>query len=212
MKLQNFGLKSHVIKGCLGMAGGVLLVFGCASRRTESPPAAPAAAPIARSSEYDSRYRYPLVSPGTQFAELPPAVQRTIRAETGSSQIFDIQKGTNSEGGMVYRVIFENEAVLPPLYVAPNGSLLHPDLSLSKVAPQEVVTTKTSGPSELVTVQDLPTQVIKAIQGQAPDAEISTITKETRGGQVVYVVTFKHRMHAPLQLGPDGTILRDSGQ
>ena len=212
MKLHDWRRKSQPLKGVFWMSAAALLFCGCLKHHAEPPPSARAGVAIETSSDYDSRYRYPLVSPGTQFAELPPAVQRTIRAETGGAQIFDIQKGTNSEGGMVYRVIFENDIVLPPLFIAPNGSLLHPDLTISKTPPTEIVASKTLGPTERVSVQDLPPAVVKAIQGQAPDAEIGTITKETQGNQVVYIVTFKDRMHGPLRLGPDGTVLHDSSR
>lgn len=162
-----------------------------------------------------SAYRYPLKSPGTQFAELPPAVQRTIRAETGGTLIADIQKNGTDNDRMVYRVIFENQERFAPLYIAPDGSVLNPDLTVVIAAPHEAVATKTAGPSERLTLEDLPPQVVKAMQGQAPDAEVDTVVRETRGEkktrseQVIYHITFKDRKHPPLDLGPDGTILHE---
>jgi hypothetical protein len=160
--------------------------------------------------ELMTSYHYPLISPGTQFAGLPPAVQRTIRAETGGARIADIEKDTSTEQ-VVYRIYFENSALFPPLYVAPDGSVLNPDLTVAVAAPHEAVATKTVGLADRVTLQDLPPPVVKAIQSQAPDAEVSTITREIRGDKVVYVVTFKDRMHPPLYLASDGTVLRDAG-
>src|SRR5579864_5638427 len=41
---------------------------------------------------YSRIYGQPLVSPGTKFAALPPAIQHTIRAEAGQAEIADINK------------------------------------------------------------------------------------------------------------------------
>jgi hypothetical protein len=162
-----------------------------------------------KTSEAMVRYDVPLKSPGTQFAELPPAVQRTIRAETGGVPILDIQKNSNNDQ-VVYRVLFQNALLFPPLYIAADGSVLNPDLTVAIAAPHEVVATKTAGPIEQIPLQDLPPQVIKAIQAQAPDAEVSHIERETQGDKVVYSVTFKDRNHPRLYLAPDGTVLGES--
>lgn len=178
----------------------VTLAAGCRGPHRETPP------------EFAFGYHYPLKSPGTQFAELPPAVQRTIRAETGGTLIADIQKSETGSDRPFYRVIFENQVRFPPLYVAPDGSVLNPDLTIAISAPHEVVASRTAGASERLTLEDLPPQVVKAIQGQAPDAEVDTVTRETRGERgerVVYDVTFKDRKHPTLYLGPDGTILHE---
>lgn len=160
-------------------------------------------------SEFAYGYHYPLKSPGTQFAELPPAVQRSIRAETGGTLIADIQKTELGGDRPVYRVIFENQYRFPPLYIASDGSVLNSDLTIAISAPHEVVAARTAGPLERLTVEDLPPQVVKSIQGQAPDAEVDIVTRETKGERVVYLVTFKDRKHPTLYLGPDGTILRE---
>jgi hypothetical protein len=160
--------------------------------------------------ELYTSYHYPLMSPGAQFAELPPSVQRTIRAQTGGAPIANIEKDTRKEQ-VVYRIYFENPASYPTLYVAPDGSVLNPDLTVAIAAPHEVVATKTAGLADRITLQDLPPSVLKAIQSQAPDAEVSTITRETHGDKVVYVVTFKDRMHATMYLASDGTLLHEGG-
>src|SRR5215831_2710544 len=76
--------------------------------------------------EYDT----PLNSPGAQFAALPAAVQNTIRTEVGAAEIDDIIKDTSS-GHPVYKAFFENDEVYPPLYIAPDGSVLNPDLTVA---------------------------------------------------------------------------------
>jgi len=140
---------------------------------------------------------------------LPPAVQHTIRAETGSEDIEDILKDTNSIPP-IYRVFFVNRAAFPPLYIRTDGSLLNPDLSVAIGAGQDRFGILTGGPSVGVSLNDLPPTVLTVVQNQAPDAEIDTITKETRGDQTFYTVSFKGRRHADLVVASDGTIVPDT--
>jgi hypothetical protein len=196
---QSQSLVVSSIGACLGLVGVAILFTGCA----EHQPYA-AQKPV-------ERYHYRLMSPGTEFAELPPAVQRTIRAETGGAQIANIEKGSNTDL-TVYKVLFVNAAQFPPLYVAQDGSLLNPDLTVAIPAPHELAASKTVGPIKRVTVQDLPPEVVKAIQAAAPDAEVSTIVRETERDKVVYVVTFKDQKHPALFVAPDGTLLGETSR
>src|SRR5882724_6067414 len=152
-------LKAANVKTLLFIGALAVVSAGCGTPQSET-------------SEAMVRYDVPLMSPGTQFAELPPAIQRTIRAETGGVPIRDIQKNSNNDQ-VVYRVLFQNALLFPPLYIAADGSVLNPDLTVAIAAPHEVVATKTAGPIDRIPFQDLPPQVIKAIQAQAPDAEVS---------------------------------------
>ena len=77
-------------------------------------------------SEYAQRYNYSLVSPGAQFGELPPAVRRTVLAETGSAQLSGVVRDTSS-GRLKYIIFFQEHYLYPPLHVAPDGSVLRPD-------------------------------------------------------------------------------------
>src|SRR5689334_972003 len=162
------------LRAVLCLAGLAVLSAGCEANRPDT-----GLQPVVR-------YNYPLMSPGTQFGECPPAVQRTIRAETGGAQIEDIEKGSN-DYLTVYKVRFVNSALFPPLYVASDGSILNPDLSVAIPAPHETAAIKTAGPVERVTLPDLPPQVVKTIQAQVPDAELSSIVRETERDKVVYV-------------------------
>jgi hypothetical protein len=65
----------------LWICATALAVTGCAGRQDlatavyDPPPSGP--------------YSLPLISPGTKFAALPPAVQHSIRAQTSGAQIED---------------------------------------------------------------------------------------------------------------------------
>ena len=159
--------------------------------------------------EYRDIYYRPLLSPGAQFAALPPAVQNTIRAEVGGTELFEVFKDTSS-GPAVYRIDFENPDLFPPMYIAADGSLLDPDLNVVIAAPKPAMRVVAGGPVTL-SLNDLPPAVVKVIQHAAPDAEIASITKETKGDQTTYVVSFKDHAHPVLYIGTDGTLLPAPG-
>jgi hypothetical protein len=158
-----------------------------------------------RDTERVRHYDKPLISPGTEFASLPPAVQNTIRAETGSADIADVTKDYVA-GRLVYRVRFEHEDLFPQLNIAPDGSLLNSNLTVAIGAAQDKANIIAGGPVTSITLSDLPPAVVKAIQRQAPDAQVDTITKEVQRDQTTYLVTFKDRMHAAMRLASDGTV------
>jgi hypothetical protein len=187
----------------LGLVPGLVgLLTGCVSERPR----------VAKADlDYQESYQYPLISPGAQFAALPPAVQNSIRAEVGSSDIDRVVKGTTGNR-IVYVIYFENKDLFPPLYIAPDGTVLNPDLSVAVGAPRDTVGMLTGGPVTGVTLSDLPPNVVKAIQQRAPDAEIDYISKETHGDQTIYVVAFKNHARLTLHLAQDGTLLKDTAR
>src|SRR5438094_597506 len=105
------------------IALGIAFCAGCASHRDS------------QRARNETPYRGPLVSPGGQFGLLPPAVQNTVRAETGSAEIKDVAKKTVGDR-TVYEVQFLNEELYPPILVARDGSLLNPDLTVAAGAPR----------------------------------------------------------------------------
>src|SRR5437868_660099 len=60
-------------------------------------------------------YHAPLTSMGARFGALPAAVQNTIRAETGSAEMSDIDKEMRSVG-IVYKITYVNDDLYPPLF------------------------------------------------------------------------------------------------
>ena len=146
-------------------------------------------------------YIKPLLSPGSIFATLPPPVQNTVRAEAGTAEIFDSIKDTSS-GKPVYKIYFQNHEVFPPLYVAADGSVLNPDLSLAVAAPQ---TSRTG-----LKLSELPPEVLKVAHDRAPNSDIASISKEKWGDRVVYIISFKDETHHPrLYVAADGTIFNE---
>ena len=164
---------------------------------------------VHRVAEYGERYHNPLLSPGAQFAALPPAVQRTVRAEAGAGDIDDIIKETDS-GRTVYRIYFHNRRVYPTMFVAPDGTLLNPDLSVAVGAAETSVGVLTGGPVTGITLSDLPPQVVKTIQERAPDAEVAYINKDTHGDKTEYLVVFKDQLHPALRIAANGSVVSES--
>jgi hypothetical protein len=139
------------------------------------------------------------------------SVQNSIRAETGGADLDRVVKGS-TDNRLVYVIYFRDKALLPPLYVAPDGTVLNPDLSVAVNAPRNSVGTLTGGPVTGLTLSDLPPKVVETIQQLAPDAEIDFISKQTRGDQTTYLVTFKNRARPTLHLAQDGSVLKEASR
>ncbi|HHY84424.1 MAG TPA: hypothetical protein GYA07_02630 [Verrucomicrobia bacterium] len=154
-------------------------------------------------------YKRPLSSPGAKLGGLPPAVQQTIRAQTGSAQIRDIDKLEHT-GRTAYRVMYDDELRFPPLYVAPDGSVLYPDFSVAVGAGEDDFGVMTGGAARGIPIGDLPVNVLKAIQREAPTAEIDVVNRITSGESTYYEVTFKGRdPRSRLLLSESGAVLQE---
>jgi hypothetical protein len=165
-----------------------LLLAGCETADT------------AQNAAHQTPYHKPLTSPGAKFGALPPTVQLTVLAEVGPEEIVDAVRDTSS-GRVVYKVYFRDSEIFPPLFVAPDGSVLNPDLTVAVSAAH----------GTRVKPADVPASVKKAIPERAPTAEVAYINKETWGGRTVYVVSFKDPAHNPKMLfGEDGSVLDET--
>ena len=152
--------------------------------------------------EPSTPYVKPLLSPGAQFGALPPPVQNTVRAEVGTAEVADITKDTSS-GKAVYKIFFKSHEIYPPLYIAADGSVLNPDLSLAVVAPD----TNRTG----LKLSELPPDALRVVHDRAPSFEIASIKRETWGDRVVYIVSFKDETtHPKLYVASDGTVFSES--
>ena len=186
------------------------VLVGCAHHHYSEvdKPKSAVVASSASAAHYKSIYGYPLSSPGGKFTGLPPAVQNTVRAQSGAAELYDVVKDSNS-GKTVYKIYFKNWELYPTLYVAPDGSVLNPDLTIAVAAPADYIGIATTGPIVGIKPGDLPPAVMKSIQEHAPTKEISVINKETWNDKEVFIVTFKDPAHNPsLYVYSDGTVIR----
>ncbi|MEI6783863.1 MAG: hypothetical protein WCQ21_23470 [Verrucomicrobiota bacterium] len=165
-----------------------VLLAGCA---TPEKPQVPS---------HETPYHKPLTSPGAKFGGLPMVVQLTVLAQVGPEEVEDAVRDTSS-GRVVYKIYFRDHEVFPPLYVAPDGSVLNPDLTIAVNAVQ----------GTRVKSADVPAKVMKAIPTRAPVSDVAYVNRESWGGQIVYVVTFKDQAHNPkLLIGEDGAFLDEN--
>jgi len=178
------------------IALAVAFCSGCASQRnnkklTESP------------------YRQPLVSPGVQFSSLPPTVQNAVRAETGSADIEEVAK-TNVSDRTVYVIRFQNPELYPPLYVAQDGAILKPDLTVAVGAPRDNSGVLTGAAAGGLKFEDLPARAAIVVRSYSPPDQIASIDRQMWGNQTVYIVSFKDEVgHPKLYLASDGTVLKE---
>ena len=146
-----------------------------------------------------------MLSPGAQFAALPPYVQNTVRAQAGIAQ-FDRVITDQTPTSTVYKIYFQNSGSYPPLYVSANGDVLNPDYSIAVPA----VHAAQSGPVKL---GDLPEEVVRIVQQQAAHSEISDIEKQPWGDRSVFVFTFKgDHPSSRLYVRSDGLVLKEGSK
>jgi hypothetical protein len=142
---------------------------------------------------------------GSKFLNLPLCVQNTVRAEVGTAEVADISRETTNSQ-IFYKVSFRKQKLYPPLYIAPDGSVLNPDLTLAVSSARDGVNVvnKVSG----LKLGDLPPEITRTVEKQVPDGEVDVVAKETQGDKVVYIVSFKDlTRHPPVRIAPDGSLV-----
>jgi hypothetical protein len=173
------------------------LLAGCASHR-----------PVEVVEIEPTPYTYPFVSPGAKFAALPPPVQLAIRAQSGTAELRDIARFT-SGGQPVYKVWFVKDDIYPPLYLASDGSVLNPDLSVAVGASSDSFSVVTGSGASDLRLQDLmPPAVLKALQQRAPISEVAHLSKQPWGQGTLYGISFKNpHLYPQLYITSDGTVI-----
>lgn len=153
-------------------------------------------------------YHQPLISPGGEFAMLPPAVQNSVRSQAGMAEIAHIAKTSDSPVG-IYEVYFRNPELYPTLYLASDGSVLNPDMTVSVGASADTIAASTGSVASGVKMDDLPPAVITSIRHEAPTAEVDSIHRVTSDSATLYEVTFKDSAHHhPLLFHDNGRLVQ----
>jgi hypothetical protein len=155
------------------------------------------------SEEPITTYQNPLTSPGGEFATLPPAVQNSVRAQSGMAEIVSVNK---EAAPGIYEIRFRNPDIYPPLYLASDGSVLTSNLTVAVGASEDTIAASTGSEASGLKTDDLPPNVVLTIRHQAPTAEVESISRITSEGDVFYHVTFKDPVHHPKLL------IRDNGK
>ena len=140
-----------------------------------------------------------------KFNELPPAVQKTVRAQAPNGEIANVTQKTQN-GLQVYEVEFRNEGGNSKVIVAADGTLVGSDMPKPAGAVQRLLT-----PTGAVGTpfSALPEVVQKTIKTQAPDAPIADISRHEENGRTIYEVEFKDKGQNPtIKVADDGTLVR----
>jgi len=141
-----------------------------------------------------------------KFNELPPAVQKTVRAQAPNGEIADVSKKT--ENGMdVYEIQFREPGTNPKIVVGADGKLLNTDMA-RPAGPVERALTPTGATGTKFSA--LPEKAQKTIKEKAPDAQITNISRQDKDGRVIYEVEFKDTGKNPtIRVADDGTLVQD---
>src|SRR5579859_3110454 len=120
-----------------------------------------------------------------KFNELPPAVQKTVRAQAPNAEIADVSQKTEN-GTQVYEVQFRNDgSANSKVLVAADGTLVGTDLPKPAGAIQKILTPTGAVGTPL---SALPEAVQRTIKSQAPDAPIDHISRHQSNGRTIYEV------------------------
>jgi uncharacterized membrane protein YkoI len=141
-----------------------------------------------------------------KFNELPPAVQKTVRAQAPNAEIADVTQ-KNENGLQVYEVEFRNpNGPNSKVLVAADGTLVGSDLPKPAGALQRALTPTGAVGTPL---SALPEVAQKTIKTAAPNAPIDKITRHDDNGRIIYEVEFKEPGKNPtVKVAEDGTLVQ----
>lgn len=141
-----------------------------------------------------------------KFNELPPAVQKTVRAQSPNAEIASVSQKTEN-GSQVYQVEFRNEnGSNSKVLVAADGTLVGSDLPKQPGMIQKALTPTGAVGTPL---SALPEAVQKTVKEQAPNAPIADISREQDNGRTVYKVEFRDQGKNPtIKVAEDGTLVQ----
>lgn len=141
-----------------------------------------------------------------KFNELPPAVQKTVRAQAPQAEIADVVQKTEN-GADVYEIQFREPGRNPKVVVAADGHLLTTDFAKPAGKIERMLTPTGATGTKF---SSLPEAVQKTIQSTAPGAEISNISRHDSDGRVIYEIEFAERGKNPsIRVAEDGTLVQD---
>jgi hypothetical protein len=139
------------------------------------------------------------------FNALPAPVQKTVRARVPNGEITDVTKQTRS-GNVVYEIKFRDANLHPAIIVAQDGTLVRYDVGTAKGQPGDV-SARAEGSASSGDMSALPVAVQKAIEENAPKADVAKVSRTEQNGNVLYEIQFVGKGANPtLVVAPDGKI------
>ena len=149
-----------------------------------------------------------------KFDDLPPAVQATVRQQSGGTKITDIDREDRT-GKTIYEIEFEKDGDNKEIHVAEDGSIQPEEATGLTARTDKDSVTGTDADRTRVRASmspkfsELPAAVQQAVQQHGAQAEIEDIDRETRDGKTVYEVEFRREgPNREITVAEDGTIIK----
>jgi uncharacterized membrane protein YkoI len=141
------------------------------------------------------------------FNTLPPAVQKTARAQSPNGEILGVSK-TSENGVDAYKIEYRAaDNSKPTVVIASDGRLISSDMPRNATAVDKILT-----PTGAIGTKfsSLPPAAQKTIQAQAPNAEIADVSRHDKDGRIIYEVEFRDKGKNPtIQVAEDGTLVQN---
>ena len=145
-------------------------------------------------------------SASQKFNDLPPAVQKTVRAQAPNAEIADVTQ-KNENGAQVYQVEFRNpNGANSKILVAPDGTLVGSDLAKTAGTIERALTPTGAVGTPL---SALPEAVQKTVKAHSPNAPIAKISRHEENGRTIYEVEFRDSGTNPtIKVAEDGQLVQ----
>lgn len=141
-----------------------------------------------------------------KFNELPPAVQKTVRAQAPQAEIADVSHKTDN-GMDIYEIEFREPGQNPKLMVSADGRIVNSDFARQPGKIERMLTPTGATGTKF---SSLPEKVQKTIQSTAPGSEIANIARQEKDGRVFYEIEFREPGKNPtIRVAEDGTLVQD---
>lgn len=145
-------------------------------------------------------------SASQKFNELPPAVQKTVRAQAPNAEIADVSH-KNRDGMDVYEVQFAEPGKNASVMVAADGRLLNSDMAKPAGKVERLLTPTGATGTKL---SALPEAAQKTILSKAPNRPITDIARHEKDGRVFYQVDFNENGNrSTMEVAEDGTVVQE---
>jgi uncharacterized membrane protein YkoI len=149
-----------------------------------------------------------------KFEDLPPAVQATVRQQSGGTKITDIDREDRT-GKTVYEIEFEKDGDNTEIHVADDGSVLPEEATglAARTDRDSVTGTGTDRTRVRASMSpkfsELPAAVQQTVQQHGAQAEIEDIDREARDGKTVYEIEFRREgPNREIVVAEDGTLIK----
>ena len=140
-----------------------------------------------------------------KFNELPPAVQKTARAQAPNDEITSVSK-TSDNGVDAYKIEFREGDRTPQVTIGADGRVISSDFPKTAGAVQRALTPTGAAGTPF---SALPLPVQKTIQSQAPNAPIDSISRHDDNGRTIYEIKFQDAGKNPsIKVAEDGTLVQ----